>query len=292
MKRKTTEEFIKDAQKIHGDKYDYSLVDYKTAIKKVKIICKEHGIFEQTPNSHSKCGCMKCGGRYSNQDYFLEKVKKIHSDKYDYSLVEYKNAKIKIKIICPEHGIFEQLPMIHIRGCGCPKCGKIQQHKNQTISEQDFIDKCNKIHKNKYDYSLVKYKNCKIKIKIICPDHGIFEQSPDHHSRGVGCPTCSKYYGDFNKKSLYVFYDNKYNLMKIGASKNPEYRIKEISKGKNRTGLEILKIYKNSASIENKLHIKYEKYRTNHTLYEDGGSEWFRLPKNEIFEIEKFIFRK
>ena len=62
LKKKTTEEFIKDAVKIHGDLYDYSLVDYQNNQKKVKIICKKHGVFEQKPNLHlsQKCGCSKC----------------------------------------------------------------------------------------------------------------------------------------------------------------------------------------------------------------------------------------
>ena len=287
----TTEDFIKKAIKIHGNKYDYSLVEYKNAISKVKIICPEHGFFEQTPNSHlSKSGCMKCGGRYSEQNDFLEKTKKIHGDIYDYNLVNYKNAKTKIKIICKKHGVFEQLPNSHLSGSGCPKCGKINSIKNQTILQTDFIDKCNLIHNHKYNYNLVDYKNCKIKVKIICPEHGIFDQLPDHHSRGVGCPECSnKYGGKFSERDLYIFYDEKYNLMKIGISKEPEKRIKGISKGQNKEGLILLKSYKKSALLENLLHKKYAEYRTKHILYKEGFTEWFKLDKSEIKNIDKFI---
>lgn len=292
MKKKTTEEFIEDSIKIHGDKYDYSLVEYKTAIIKVKIICKEHGVFEQTPNSHSKCGCIKCGGRYSNQDIFLKKAQEIHGDKYDYSLVNYTTATTKVKIICATHGIFEQIPNSHLCGCGCLKCGINKTSSKQTMSQADLISKCNTVHNNKFDYSLIDYKNCKIKVKIICPEHGVFEQSPDHHSRGIGCPECSKYYGNFNDKFLYIFYDYKYNLMKIGASKDPKQRLKEISKGKDRTGLKILKIYEKCANMERKIHIKYEMFRTNHILYEDGSSEWFNLPDSEIYKIDDIISQK
>jgi hypothetical protein len=128
---------------------------------------------------------------------FINDAIKIHKDKYDYSLVQYVNARTKIKIICKDHGIFEQVPNSHLVGNGCYYCGKLSLAKKQTITQENFIEKCNKVHNNKYDYSSVNYQNCKVKIKIICPEHGIFEQTPDHHSRGIGCPTCSKYYGSF-----------------------------------------------------------------------------------------------
>jgi hypothetical protein len=292
MKQKTTEKFIEDAKKIHGDKYDYSLVEYLNAFTKVKIICYEHGIFEQIPNSHisAKCGCMKCGGRYSNQNLFILKSREIHNNKYDYSLVEYKNAHEKIKIICPEHGLFEQLPMVHIMGCGCYTCGRTSIITKQTISQENFIKKCKNVHNKKYDYSLVEYTNCKSKVKIICPEHGTFEQSPDHHSRGIGCPECSKYYGGkIKNKDLYIFYDKKFNLMKIGVSNDPNKRIKEISKGKDKTGLILLKTYKKLGALESLLHKEYDKFRINHTLYTEGSTEWFNLDESEIYNIDIFI---
>jgi len=59
---RTSETFIKKAKEVHGDIYDYSLVDYKTNKQKVQIICKKHGAFEQTPNHHMRGrGCKQCG---------------------------------------------------------------------------------------------------------------------------------------------------------------------------------------------------------------------------------------
>lgn len=115
---------------------------------------------------------------------FIEKSKKIYNKKYDYSLVEYVNAKTKVKIICPIHGIFEQYPDNHLRNHECPKC---KGGTKQTNIE--FIKKSTKKHKNKYDYSLVQYENNRKKVKIICPIHGIFEQSPSEHIKG-GCRKC------------------------------------------------------------------------------------------------------
>ena len=122
---KSTEEFIQEAKKIHGNKYDYSLVDYKAAKVKIKIICKVHGAFEQSPNNHltKKRGCYKClGGVKLTTKEFIEKAKLIHDNKYDYSLVEYKNAHTKVNIICKVHGIFEQEASSHLVGTGCPIC--------------------------------------------------------------------------------------------------------------------------------------------------------------------------
>lgn len=117
--------FIEKAVKIHGDTYDYSLVEYKNMKSRVKIICKKHGIFEQTPNNHLyvKSGCPKCYGndRFSKND-FIERSLKIHEYEYDYSFVEYKNISKKVKIICKIHGEFLQSPSKHLSGSGCPKC--------------------------------------------------------------------------------------------------------------------------------------------------------------------------
>ena len=108
MRFKNTEEFIKAAQEIRGDKYDYSLVNYKRMDVKVKIICPIHGEFEITPDRHlrSKFGCPFCGLKQGTKESFIQKAKEIHGDKYDYSLVDYKNNQNKIKIICPKHGLF------------------------------------------------------------------------------------------------------------------------------------------------------------------------------------------
>ena len=127
--RKTTSEFIKDSKKIHGDKYDYSLVEYIGARTKVKIICPQHGEFEQRPGAHFNGGrgCKQCGFNIRQRlttEQFIERARKLHGDKYDYSLVQYVNNRTKVKIICPKHGEFEQVPSSHCNGNGCKKCNK------------------------------------------------------------------------------------------------------------------------------------------------------------------------
>ena len=202
-RQQTTELFILKARKIHGDKYDYSLVDYKNAITKVKIICPIHGEFKQKPTIHlSGRICPTCN-TISKQptEKFILKSKNIHGDKYDYSLVDYKNAITKVKIICPIHGEFKQLPSNHLAYIGCPKCGIIHRTNELRMVINEFIQKVEKLHKHIYDYSLVNYVNSYTKVKKICHIHGIFEQLPTSHINGNGCPKCGKI-STINKQSL------------------------------------------------------------------------------------------
>ncbi len=203
----TTIEFIKKANETHNNKYDYSLTIYDRSYIKVKIICPEHGIFEQKPNNHlTGAGCPKCNdGILKDKENFIEKAKNAHNNKYDYSLVEYINMNTNVKIICPIHGIFEQRPSHHLMGHGCPLCG-VLKNKEQSFSINEFIEKVKELHHNQYDYSLVEYVNNYTKIKIICPEHGEFEQMPKIHFY-YGCPKCkkerliSKYKNNFIEKA-------------------------------------------------------------------------------------------
>ena len=197
LKKITTEEFIQKVREIHGDRYDYSKVDYRNAKTKVIIICKEHGEFEQTPDSHRRGGkCPSCAlisrakKRTYTSDKFISKAINKHGDKYDYSKVDYKNARTKVIIICKEHGEFEQEPVSHLSGYGCYGCG-IDTLKNYFRKKMDdvLLDFKN-AHGDKYDYSKVEYVNSDSKVIIICPVHGDFEQVPAHHLKGGGCASC------------------------------------------------------------------------------------------------------
>ena len=125
----TTKQFIKKAKVIHGDKYDYSLVEYRNSHTKVKIICHEHGVFEQRPNDHlNGSNCRACVGKGKTTEQFIIDAYCKHGDRYNYKLVNYKNSREKVEIICEKHGIFKQLSNNHLRGIGCPKCsGKYEE---------------------------------------------------------------------------------------------------------------------------------------------------------------------
>lgn len=127
-----------------------------------------------------------------SKEQFVEKARQIHSDKYDYSFVEYVNNSTHVKIVCPIHGEFKQTPNAHLMGQACPECGKKIKADKKRLSVSDFIKNAKKVHGNKYDYSLVEYNSSKSKVKIICPVHGEFEQTPNAHLRNGGCAKCGK----------------------------------------------------------------------------------------------------
>lgn len=126
------------------------------------------------------------------EDAFVQKAHFVHGAKYDYTKMDYKNSKTKVCIICPEHGEFWQTPRDHLKGSGCPQCAKEQRR----IGETEFIQRANKTHNGKYDYSLVEYANNKTLVTIICPEHGKFKQRPYNHLQGQGCPKCAGHYMD------------------------------------------------------------------------------------------------
>lgn len=183
----TDKQFVSMSKKIHGNKYDYSKVHYDGLRKKVKIICPIHGEFLQIASSHLKgCGCPTCSGYQKiTKDTFVKRSIENHIIKYDYSKVKDINGNEKVCIICPTHGEFWQNPKYHMHGGNCPKCvGGVK------LTTKDFIEKAKLIHKNKYDYSKVKYINYSTKVCIVCPEHGEFWQTPNNHLFGAGCPSC------------------------------------------------------------------------------------------------------
>ena len=185
--RKTNSQFIKEANIVHKQKYDYSKVEYIRAHSKVCIICPIHGDFWQTPNQHLKgYGCSKCGGNYkwTTEEWVVEASKK-NNYLYSYENTHYVNKNTKVIVTCPIHGDFETIPYDHLCGHGCPKC--VDKHHYTT---EEWIEKANQVHLNKYDYSKTQYINSKTKVCIICPKHGEFWQIATNHLMGIGCSTC------------------------------------------------------------------------------------------------------
>ena len=120
---------------------------------------------------------------------FIEEVKQVHGDKYDYSEVEYVNTHVPVKIRCQQCStFFLQEPSSHLAGHGCPKCNKKQTHR--ILGQDNFIIKAKEVHGDKYDYSRAEYKDMRSKIEIICPVHGSFFQRAQSHLLGHGCSLC------------------------------------------------------------------------------------------------------
>jgi very-short-patch-repair endonuclease/predicted nucleic-acid-binding Zn-ribbon protein len=195
-KKMTTDDFIRKAKEVHGDKYDYSEVDYKNQYTPVKIICPIHGAFMQTASHLRGAGCNKCGQIRSNEkqtrsgDDFINKVKEVHGNKYDFSKTNYSKALNKVVVTCPNHGDFLVRADHLLRGQGCPKCAQENTGKANKLTRDEFITKSNLVHDDKYDYSQVEYDGVNIPVKIICPLHGEFLQTPNNHMNGNGCKKC------------------------------------------------------------------------------------------------------
>ena len=204
--KQTTEQFISEAMQIHGDKYNYSKVNYKHNLNEVIIICKEHGDFLQIPKSHKiGYGCKKCGRvntsnkQRGNKEEFIKKGIEIHGDKYNYSKTEYISCKEKVIIICKEHGDFLQTPSDHYKG-GCKKCADTFRGENRKFTLTEIIQKSKEIHGEIYDYSNIKYTNGIIE-NINCKEHGLFSQLRDIHiNRKGGCKKCADTFRGENRK--------------------------------------------------------------------------------------------
>lgn len=188
MKKINTKTLIKEFTETHGDRYDYSLVNYINSSTKVEIVCREHGPFMQNPTLHKKgANCPECSGlKRMNSVSFIKKAIAVHGGKYDYRMVDYKNNKSKVSIICPSHGEFKQNPNNHLSGHGCPYCGNTVPHDTKW-----FVEQATKVHGSRYSYQQANYTGLDNKVTVICQEHGPFEQTAAHHLKGCNCPVCS-----------------------------------------------------------------------------------------------------
>ena len=227
----TVKRFIERAIEKHGNRYDYSNVEFAGVESKIKIICPEHGEFTQRVMVHLKgFNCPSCGRESTaqklnySQDRFIKDSQVTQGNKYDYSQVEYINAQSKVKILCPEHGVFEQRPANHIRGIGCSKCSDLIAGEKRRLTTEEFIEEAKLIHGAKYDYSKVVYTTFHDKVEIVCPEHGAFWQSAVNHVKGnkSGCPGCAISGFDQTKPALLYYLavrtDKDVVLYKIGIT--------------------------------------------------------------------------
>jgi very-short-patch-repair endonuclease len=223
MKKLTTEQFIERARKIHGDKYIYTKtdLDHRDEKGRVCITCPIHGEFWQTPYDHTNGkGCKFCHFDKLHElmskdtETFVSEAIEVHGTKYDYSITDLKHRDEngKVRIICPIHGEFKINPTNHLQGQGCNKC------RNEIIAEklrlpfEEFFKRAVEIHRNKYIYLKDTYKDTKHKMDIICPIHGKFQQRPNDHLNGHGCPFCKESVLERNINNLLV--DNNIKFIK------------------------------------------------------------------------------
>jgi len=229
-KNKTNNEFLKESNKLHNNQYKY-LTKYTNSKFKIKIICKKCNFeFEQIPNDHLMGhSCPKCGGTYSSKKDFFKRCKIKHNNEYEYDYSSFKSQKYNIRLKCKIHGWITLNAKTHLDGAKCTKCSKKYRYKNM----KEYSIEANKIHNNKYKYIGEYIKNSK-KIKIECPEHGIFEMTPGNHLNGKnGCPDCKRKKARLRR--IKEISKNKFNGYQVIPSFNPKgcEILNKISKIKN-----------------------------------------------------------
>lgn len=296
-KRNNGDDFEKLSILKHGNKYDYSKVEYVNNKTKVCIIChekdaygREHGEFWQTPKAHylRGDGCPKCNLKVIDTEDFIIQAKQVHGDKYDYSraIVDGRN---KVCIICPEHGEFWQSIKHHLNGHGCKECGKKSISVKNRKTLNDFIPLFNEIHNFKYDYSKAQYLGNHEKIEIICPQHGIFWQTVHDHADGHGCPKCGVLISK-GEDEIYCFLKQFYKQEDILRNDRKILDGKEIDIliPSERIGIEY-----NGVEWHSEKYGKGKYYHLNKTLLgEKKGIRLLHIFEDDFLEKKEIIFEK
>lgn len=301
----TKDTFIKKAIIIHENKYNYTLLSNSFPIKdKVSIICNKHGVFNQNfdVHCHKKCGCPKCTYEKVSSwtkkplSFYLQKLKNKFGNNLSYEIIN--EEKSLIKIICEKHGSFiKDIRLILINNNSCVECGKEKcgySHDFETI-----LFKFKEVHGNRYDYSLVKYKNRRTLVDIICKEHGIFKTTPEIHLKGCNCPACNITGWDKTSwtklcettKSFPLIYiircfNDSENFIKIGRTKR-KIHDRFLRPSIMPYNYEVIKTIEGTADFvydeEIRLHREFYKYKYKPKLQFPGSTECFDIKILNLF---------
>lgn len=292
---KRYEEILKQINTTHTY-YDYSKSVYAGIDNNIIIICPIHGEFEQTPYRHFTMNkkCPKCSNENTGKllkkpiEEFIEKANNVHNNKYSYDLVEYKTLTNKVIIICPAHGQFKQRAADHLQGHSCSDCGYKNASNSIALTQQEFIERANRVHNNKYDYSKLKYKRAKFKVIITCPIHGDFVQMPSDHLNGNGCQLC----GDLRKRAkyfneptlLYYIYFPAFNAYKIGITLASRGVVKRYATEK---GIEYKIISTTLFNTGKEAYLEEQRILKENSSYRYSGPKFFNKGgESECFNID------
>ena len=229
------DDFIEEAIKIHGNSYDYSKVNYINSSTPVIIYCKKHTKdFLQTPSSHlSGSNCKLCAyeigsekRRYTKEEFITKAKATFPNSLDDYSSIEYVNLSTKVNIKCNIHGIYSTIPRDYLCGHRCTNCKNDKLSKLFRLSQDEFIKRSNEKHNNFYDYKEVDYINSDVKVRIGCPKHGIFLQTPHNHMNGAICKRCSMNGCSKAQIEWLKFLEDELNLKIEHHDNGGEHRIK------------------------------------------------------------------
>ncbi|MFL7961015.1 hypothetical protein ACEI36_01995 [Pseudomonas kielensis] len=204
-----TESFIAKSRAKYDQQFGYQDAIYVDARTPLVLYCLHHSAakkFEVTPDRHfrKKGGCRQCkadGARARHgkgRDGFIAEAQTIHGDAFDYGAVDYINAHIAVKIYCRRHERqFEQVPDVHLRGAGCPRCKgeKISLaneplYASKRVLFPEFLTRARERHSDYYQYDEASYRGFNLDVTIICPEHGPFSQRAQRHAEGSDCKDC------------------------------------------------------------------------------------------------------
>ena len=223
--------------------------------------------------------------RALTQKQFLKKAIELHGTLYDYSRINYTNTRTNIAIICEEHGLFLQSPKAHLKGKGCPKCGRLSAIEKLVSNTELFIKKSKLIHGDLYDYNLVIYTRAKKSVIIICREHGEFVQVAHTHLEGSGCPKCGRMFGTINcgvapnrPTILYYFRHIKTDTYKIGitsTSYDKRYN-RKLRNGQQLLWFSEIMPREDAEELEEFLLDEFKEFRVfNYHYKNNGGTEFF-----------------
>lgn len=293
------EDLLKKFNDIHKGYYDYNEVIYVNKRTKIKIICPKHGVFYQLPLGHLKCGCNKCTERKTKltNHEVIQRFINTHGNEYDYSRVNYINAKTKVEISCKLHGSFYKRMDAHIRGEGCRTClqNKIDENTKlpialkHHISKTDFINSLDADFSSNYDYSLLPdYFLRSNKIPIICQLHGKFEQRASDHQRRFRCSKC-RGISSHAEAEIINFIQEYIPTLKIIQNDRTILKGKELDIyiPSKKLAIEYCGIYWHSEKFKPNKNYHFEKYKTCRdkdikliTIFEDEWIEHKDIIKN------------
>lgn len=295
----------------HGNLYKITVLNNSKSIRDIGILvnCSLHNTENKTTayylNKYVHCKyCVSILARLKKveeSDTRLQTCIDKFGDIFTYHNFVYTGTDCFISFDCKVHGTQKVRYRSHLASTGCPKCSKIDNPNSINKSRLNFLTYIENNSNSQYDYSKVVYKGTKIKVEIICKEHGSFFQRPQNHMRGEGCPKCSvvkanktklemgygnnfsrSSYGKFKGDSnVYVFklYNKNELFYKIGITKNIGSRIKLLNKdGYN---VDCLYNYKSTCldcwDIEKMLHFNFKNIRYTPKLKFKGSTECFNF---------------
>lgn len=303
MRKLTHEQYIKKLEK-RSSLYKsggFELVSDYVNSRTPVLVKDKYGVCSVSPNNLYKNTPPSIQTAVDKNEYCKNQFKEVHGDKYDYSKINYIGSNIKLTIVCPEHGEFEQSAHCHLIGQGCYECVRYSRLDGRRLTIEKFIKNANKVHNNKYNYSSIEEINGnKTPLPILCNLHGEFKQGANSHLKGSGCPTCylenngySKsnftYFAEGKESKLYLLECSNENesFLKIGITCNT---IKSRFSGNRELPYEykILKILRSDESDciweeEVSFKRKFRVYKYNPKIKFQGYTECFNIEnKKEI----------